>query len=683
MLVRPVFDNQNNRAPDMDHASRCAGCMAEKGERAVCPHCGYDEDAAPTSPLYLPPGTLLNQRYWVGRALGEGGFGLTYLGWDSTLGVKVAIKEFLPRELAGRGTDRVSISVYQREAQAHYAYGLQKFVEEARILAKFQDHLGIVPVRDYFEDNSTGYIVMGYLDGLTLRDYLEKKGGRLPWRVALGILMPVMDALREVHAAGLLHRDISPDNIFITYQKQVKLIDFGAARLALGERSRSLSVILKPGYAPEEQYRTRGRQGPWTDVYSLAATFYRTITGQTPPESLDRLEEDSLQPPSQLGVELPGALEQVLLRGLAVRAEGRFQNMQALQTALIKTAGMGRAAEAPRPLVEPKPKDFPAAQSPAAEPKPPVAPSPIRHIQKKPGKRADVLGMLIVGLPVVVGLVFLLIELGKGEKYPAATVTPAPLAASQPQPATPTPRSTSESRQWFEPEMVSIPGGCFLMGSPASEAGRFDDERQHEVCVGAFKIGRYEVTQGQWQAVMGSNPSVFKMCGDRCPVENVSWDEVQEYIAKLNVRTGKKYRLPTEAEWEYAARAGTSTAYWWGNQASHEYANYGSDECCAGLAQGRDRWVNTAPVGSFTPNPWGLYDTAGNVWEWTCSAYASFYDGSEKLCSGKNDANTLRVYRGGSWDIKPAWVRSAYRNWNSPDYRYIFLGFRLAQGEAE
>jgi formylglycine-generating enzyme required for sulfatase activity len=218
--------------------------------------------------------------------------------------------------------------------------------------------------------------------------------------------------------------------------------------------------------------------------------------------------------------------------------------------------------------------------------------------------------------------------------------------------------------------MVHIRGGCFEMGSPASEIGRYDDERQRRVCVNAFKLGKYEVTQAQWKAVMGNNPSRFSGC-ENCPVEQVSWNDVQGYIGKLNARTGQHYRLPTEAEWEYAARAGTTSAYPWGDSVGRNRAN------CDGCGSQWDD-KRTAPVGSFAPNAWGLYDTAGNVWEWTCSAYDQDYGGAERRCAGKNDAGS-RVDRGGSWGNVPRGVRSANRGRDAPDNRGSYLGFRLAQ----
>ena len=300
--------------------------------------------------MYLPPGTELNQRYVIESLLGHGGFGITYAAHDNLLNVRVAIKEYLPRQLATRGEGRTQVSIFTGEARQQYYYGLRKFLEEAQSVARFAHHPNVVSARDYFEANGTAYIVMEYVEGVTLKGYLEKKGGRISFEEARGILMPVMDALREVHQAGMLHRDISPDNIYITTEAQVRVIDFGAARYFAGEQSKSLSVILKSGYAPEEQYRSSGKQGAWTDVYAVGATIYKCLTGQTPPDALDRMAEDTLIPPSRLGVAIPPAAEQALLQALAVNAGKRFHSIEEFQQALLgdTTLTMG-FQPAPRP----------------------------------------------------------------------------------------------------------------------------------------------------------------------------------------------------------------------------------------------------------------------------------------------------------------------------------------------
>jgi formylglycine-generating enzyme required for sulfatase activity len=230
------------------------------------------------------------------------------------------------------------------------------------------------------------------------------------------------------------------------------------------------------------------------------------------------------------------------------------------------------------------------------------------------------------------------------------------------------------------PEMVLIPGGSFMMGDAGSQ---HDDEKPvHRVTVGSFMLGKTEVTQAQWQAIMGNNPSGFKDCGGNCPVDSVSWDDAQAFIKKLNARTGKTYRLPSEAEWEYAARAGSTTAYPWGQQASHEYANYGTDECCDGLASGRDQWVSTAPVASFPANLFGLFDMHGNVREWVEDCFHIDYNGAPADGSYWNvgcQKNEYRVLRGGSWSNYPDDLRSAYRNLNDPTVRGDRVGFRIAR----
>ncbi len=249
-----------------------------------------------------------------------------------------------------------------------------------------------------------------------------------------------------------------------------------------------------------------------------------------------------------------------------------------------------------------------------------------------------------------------------------------------PQPP-PTPTPVPDHQQAFEPPMIAIKGDCFQMGSPSGffkkEEGRHDNERQHKVCVEDFQMGKYEVTQAQWQAVMGNNPSYFKGCDD-CPVENVSWNEVQKYIEKLNRRSNKRYCFPTEAEWEFAARAGTTGPFSFWGKISAQKVNYNAHYTYAGSAKGASR-QKTVPVGSLPANPWGLHEVHGNVWEWTCSQYKKDYDGSEKTCIGKNDADAERSLRGGSWDNKPRSVRSAYRFRDRPTNRSYYGGFRLAR----
>jgi formylglycine-generating enzyme required for sulfatase activity len=227
------------------------------------------------------------------------------------------------------------------------------------------------------------------------------------------------------------------------------------------------------------------------------------------------------------------------------------------------------------------------------------------------------------------------------------------------------------------PELVVIASGSFSMGS-----NDYDDEKPiHRVNIKAFAMGKTEVTQAQWLAVMGSNPSSFKECGPTCPVEQVSWDDAQQFIQRLNAKTGQRYRLPSEAEWEYAARAGTSTKYWWGDQASHEYANYGKDDCCGGLAQGRDKWVNTAPPAQFPANAFGLHDMHGNVWEWVEDCWHTSYTSAPSDGSAwtSNCSSTSRVLRGGSWDDYPRYLRSAVRNDDSPAFRSNIIGLRVAR----
>lgn len=311
--------------------NRCINCFSEKGDREECPYCNYVGNRLRENSICLLPGTLLAGKYFIGTVLGRGGFGVTYLGWDSNLDIKLAIKEYFPHGLVARLPEEGKVIASTSDGNQQFEFGLEKFLEEAKTLAKFEHNPGIVTVRDFFRANGTAYMIMSYIEGITLEDYLFEKGGKLPLKRALDIMLPVMDALKEIHRAGFMHRDISPDNILIDINGRVIIIDFGAARQEAREKSKGLSVILKAGYAPEEQHRTRGKQGPWTDVYAVSATFYRALTGEKPPEAIDRLAEDVLISPSKHGVEISTEEEEVLLKGLALHSDERYQSIEEFQ----------------------------------------------------------------------------------------------------------------------------------------------------------------------------------------------------------------------------------------------------------------------------------------------------------------------------------------------------------------
>lgn len=276
----------------------------------------------------LKSGKILNNRYVIEKVLGEGGFGITYKGIDKLLAVEVAVKEYFPQGFVTRNNVySEEITITQMKYEDLFQKGKERFLSEARVLAKFNKESGIVSVTDFFEENNTAYIVMEYLDGITLKDYIENNG-LLSMDDTLGLMSPLMEALDAVHKEGLIHRDISPDNIMLLSNGGIKLMDFGAARTYTEFGQKSLSIMLKHGYAPEEQYRTHGVQGPWTDIYALSATIYKCITGQTPVESLQRVLSDTLQSPSQMGIQIQPWQEYALMKGLSVRQENRYQNMR-------------------------------------------------------------------------------------------------------------------------------------------------------------------------------------------------------------------------------------------------------------------------------------------------------------------------------------------------------------------
>ncbi len=437
----------------MHNVQFCPGCLRDaEFENGVCAKCGFDMNGYTVMPHHLVPGTLVKQRYKIGRVLGEGGFGITYIGIDTVLNLKVAIKEFYMSGYVNRNHD-ASPNVFATLGTHRDTFekNREKFLNEARVLAQFYGEAGIVGVRDFCEENGTAYIIMDFLNGVDLKTYLEQKG-RLAPEEAVKLLMPVMTSLQHVHAEGIIHRDISPDNIMVMEDGSTKLLDFGAAREISQTDIKSLSVILKPGYAPEEQYRSKGRQGPWTDVYALAATLYKCIVGATPDDAMERMYRDRLPSPAAADAACPIAISNVIIKGLAVRQADRYQDVASfladLKTAMedpdnaelapdtreiapaqergviaddqtvladtttIYTPNAAKEHKAPKPTAQPsapaaktklktaKPETAESAEKPAAKKKPEGKP-----VSKKPANKKGIIIIAAVAAAVIIAAV--------------------------------------------------------------------------------------------------------------------------------------------------------------------------------------------------------------------------------------------------------------------------------------
>lgn len=320
---------------------RCPNCMQSlQGNEDTCTYCGFEISKYEEKPNCLRPFTVLQNKYMIGRVIGVGGFGITYIGWDLNLQTYIAIKEYFPESIASRDTsvspDAVQVIPNETKKEI-YDKGLKRYVEEAQNLSKFYQLQGIVSVKDFFYENGTGYIVMEYINGINLKEYLNNMGGKLDENTVLALMKPVFESLYQMHNAGLVHRDISPDNIMVDQDGKIKLIDFGSARGQSAETDKTYTVILKHGYAPSEQYYAKGNQGPWTDIYSLCATMYKMLTGQIPPNSVERMENDEYVAPSAYGVQISPRTEAVLQRGLAVKVNDRYQNIGQLLNDLYGT----------------------------------------------------------------------------------------------------------------------------------------------------------------------------------------------------------------------------------------------------------------------------------------------------------------------------------------------------------
>ncbi len=675
----------------------------------------------------LPEATLLQEFELLG-VLGSGGFGITYLGQDRYLEKKVAIKEYMPIDIAIRQQGvTVRAKTTMAEDTENFAWGLKAFLQEARILAQFQ-HPNIIQIHRFFEANGTAYIVMDYVEGETLHTRLERQG-RLNEPELKELLLPLMDGLKKVHEAGILHRDIKPANIIIRNDGSPLLIDFGAARQKINNRTKSqpITALITPGYAPMEQYHSSGHLGAWSDIYAMAAVAYHCLSGGAPPEAPARIRRDPYKPAQKyLKPQASDKFLKAVDWGMQIDEEKRPQNLDEWEASFSSKTSVVGGGNIPYPLIitgaavsmiligvvytgyylyqlDKEQQDDPvpviADDSIDTDMLPDIPEQPVIDDQESQPPVDD-----IVNAPGISGQ--------------GGNITPEEEAALSAQSSPAVPPTTQTNTQTAPAQqqedvlagtMLLIKAGCFQMGSPASESGRFNTEKRHNVCLSKdFWIGKYEVTQKQWQAIMGSNPSIFKQCGNDCPVENVSWQNVQTFISKLNQQTGQRYRLPTEAEWEYAARAGTTTAVYNGNLTTtgtnvskiawynaNSVVSYSGEDCLNSFAiPGKSKAAittkkmaytpkcGTHPVGQKQGNAFGLHDTAGNVWEWIQDKFdLNYYQNSPS-----NDPTgpavgqpSRRVIRGGSWQDEAIHVRAANRRSFNENTRSNILGFRLAK----
>lgn len=656
----------------------------------------------------LPIDYRLHQ-YRIESVLGAGGFGITYMAAHVALQTRAAIKEYFPVEWSYRDGDHVlantqgSLPTSEAGQDACYTWGLERFLNEAQTLARV-NHPGVVRVRDFFEENGTAYIVMDYEDGEPLSRLLQQEK-MLPELQVRRLIQDVLPALDAVHALGYLHRDIKPANLYRRSDGRTILIDFGAARQALGRRSKSVTSVFSPGYSPIEQYLVDGKgYGPWTDIYALGTVLYHCVTGVAPIDAPARVLDDPLQPAEEVAAgRYSPALLRLIDRAIAVRPEKRFQTIVQMRAAfeepladddertvkleLPLRADLHRSGEKPRLAAE--------GELIEAPPK-----APFLSLFRRLGPRWRMMSGLALAVLVAGGM-------GVWMMRTPPSPTPQPSPVDQPTetpPATPPieptasrpPANPKPGQMYADPttgmELVWMAPGCFNMGSPETERDRSANETPHQVCLKGFWMGKTEVTNAQYrQFESGHDSGAYEshnLNAPDQPVVRVSWQEAVAYANGLSGKTGLRYRLPTEAEWEYAARAGQTGSRYWGddpNQACR-YANI-YDETAR---QAKPfNWANypcqdgqaaAAPVGQYTANAFGLHDLLGNVAEWTCSEYDSAYAGGETRCADlQATASGRRVLRGGSWSDYPGLVRFAYRFPAAPEYGKwrSDIGFRL------
>lgn len=652
----------------------------------------------------LEAGTILQNRYRIVRPLGQGGMGAVYLATDTRLRSSVALKETLVEGDAFR----------------------KAFEREAHLLASLR-HPALPVVSDHFTEGEGQFLVMQYIPGEDLSKLCESNGGPFPLSVVLRWADQLLDALDYLHTRSptVLHRDIKPQNMKLTERGELILLDFGLAKGTASSQGKSQlsagsSVVgFTLAYAPLEQIEGSGTE-PRSDIYSAAATLYHLLTYVKPPDAISRAmalvsgRRDPLRQATDVNPLVPLEVSVLLDAAMANSPEDRPSSAAELRRFLRearKTAGLQGAdtggdttffEKQPHVIQRstPAPEPIDETRRPAAEP--PYSPRtmfqpPSSFGEALPGSQTSVRAS--APLPT--------------DWQPPAPPRTEFHTAAVPPPAPMLPTRTVEfpiitltdvgreaerssvSAQVFDEdlggavtlEMVAIPGGTFRMGSSDSADGKESKESPpHDVKVRPFFMGRFPITQDQWRAVaampqirqpLDVDPSHFK--GGNRPVEKVSWGDCHEFCKRLSQRTGRTYRLPTEAEWEYACRAGTATPFHFGPTITTDFANYDGSFPFGKAPKGQYRKETSPPANAQSANAFGLFDMHGNVWEWCEDVWHNSYhgaptDGSAWMTGGDS---AQRVLRGGSWYGRADYCRSAARVGLAADGRNARGGFRV------
>ena len=608
--------------------------------------------------------TLQGGKYKIISMLGRGGFGITYLAENTMLDGKVAIKEFFFKEYCNRDEETSHVTVPTDGNREIVERFKAKFIKEARTIFKL-NHPNIVRIFDIFEENGTAYYVMDYIEGESLNEMVKRRGA-IPEAEAIGYIKEVGSALTYIHGKNINHLDIKPGNLMKRRDNnKIQVIDFGVAKqydVATSEGTTTTPVGISHGYSPSEQYQKNGVQtfSPQSDVYALAATLFKLLTGNTPPEAI--VVQDEGLPKEELRMKgvsetVVSAIEAAMqTRTKRTQSVAEFiKNLDANDDEATVVNEETRKAEEEKRRKEAEAKRR-AEEKAAAERKAREEAESEREEENK-ARRAKLKKIILWAVVAVVTIV------GVGVLM---NIPPSPTLGTSSY--TPNIREFTVNGVSFQ--MVEVRGGTFTMGATSEQGDANDDEKPtHEVTLSDYYIGKTEVTQALWEAVMGNNPSYFQ--GKSLPVENISWNDCKTFIVKLNALTGKTFRMPTEAEWEYAARGGSKSR-------GYKYSGSGNIDEVAWHKDNSEE--KTHEVGTKRPNELGLYDMSGNVWEWCNDWYGDYSSASQTNPKGP-DSGANRIGRGGGWWYYARGCRCSIRGDFGPDYRNEFLGLRLCLSE--